>query len=1047
MTWVFGQHDLDEETYQLRRRGRLVRIEPKVFDVLLLLVRNRERVVSKHELLDTLGRGAAESDSVLPRCIAAARRALRDDRSRQKLIKTVHGRGYRFVAEVTERVAVPAAQTASVEARGPAPPEESRGFVGREVAMTRLRASLAEARSGNGRVVFLVGEPGIGKTRTAEQLGVEAEQAGVYWLAGRCYEGEGAPAFWPWLQILRALLTRTPADEHEADLGAGAAEIAELLPEAFDGLAEPHSDRNNARFESRGEGGEQARFRLFESIAQFLLRSARRRPLLITVDDLHWSDPDSLKLLEFLAAELRGAAVLLLTSYRDVDVRRDHPLRSLLGSIARNPRCERIPLGGLASEEVSSLISALTGVVPNPDLLDAVASMTEGNPFFVREVATLLAEEGRLEESRPDEQSGKSSDHITLSLPQGVRDVIGRRLDSLSDDCNALLHAAAVIGRDFDTHLLERVAAPSVETLLELLGEAEAAQIVAETPEKPGHYSFTHSLLRQTLYEELRASRRVALHRKVAEALEAMFASRPDAPITELAHHFFEAVASGTSQQAIDWSLRAAERSHSLYAYDESARHYARAVEALEYGADPDPARRCELLVLWGDELRTGGSRDAGRMRLGEAAELARRLGRVDLLARAAIGYRGFGEMGAPPDGETLALLEEARDSIGDAHPALRARLLSQLTGTPPYANSMETRGRLSQEAWKLARDQDDPQVLVAAIGARYWATLGPDRVDERLEVARDATALAKRFADPHLFLMAHEIELGAYLILGNRAGADAAISRYAELADELRQPSYLFLTSIMLASREMNSGAFDAAERHIGTALERGRNSVPFADLLYFGQMYWLSRRKGEVDFAAGPMIDIAEDARHRFGGIEILVDVMDASNHEIVGNREVAREGFDAIAQHGFEDLERDEHWLVCMSQLSDLAYQLGDVTRGEQLHALLLPYKDRIVSHDLLRTVAGSVHAVLGQLSTLIGHHDEAIACYEQALLRETELHSPPSVHASEAGLARALEARNAPGDRKRASALWESAEQGLQRLGARLPRRLSPSDPKP
>jgi len=1026
MIWSFGQHELDEETYQLRRRGQRIRIEPKVFDVLLHLVRHGERVVPKTELLDTLWPGEAVSDSVLPRCIAAARRALRDDRSRQKLIQTVHGRGYRFIGRATALEATASSQPARPAPQEPAALEESHGFVGRESALARLGQSLDEARAGRGRVVFLVGEPGIGKTSTVEKLGSEAERAGVRWLAGRCYEGEGAPVFWPWLQVIRALLARTSADDQKSDLGAGAAEIEELVREIGAGPSR----------KGRAESGEQARFRLFESIAQFLGRAADRQPLLISLDDLHWADPDSLKLLEFVATELRATRVLLLASYRDVDVRREHPLRTLLGALARDPHCERIPLRGLTREEVSAQIGALTGVIPKPALLDAIVAMTEGNPFFVREIATLLSDEGRLD-GGSEEVSGGA---ITLSLPQGVRDAIGRRLDSLSDDCNGLLHVASVIGREFDTNLLERVTEPNAEALLELLGEAEAALVLAETPETPGRYSFTHALLRQTLYEELRASQRVALHRRIGEALASVFGERPDAPVTRLAHHFFEAVASGTAQEAADWSVRAAEHAHARLAYDESARHYERAVEALDYANEPDATRRCELLIAWGDELRTGGARDPGRLRLGEAAELARRLGRADLLAQAAIGYRGFGEMGVPPDAKTLSLLEEARDSLGDAHPALRARLLARLAGTPPYSNSMEERDRLSREGWALACDEGDPLVLVDALSARYWATLGPDRLDERMDVARESRALAQRLGDPRLLLMANEIELGVYLMRGDRARALEATAAYSEIADDLRQPVFRFIASIMLASREMNAGAFDAAEEHIRGALERGRNTVPFADLLYAGQIFWLLHQKGELERVAGELSATADRFRNRFGGMSRLADIFGVSIQATQGDFAKARRSFDALAAQGFQDLERDEHWLIFMSVLAELAFHLGDVERGEQLRALLAPYEDHIVSHDLLRAVSGSVHSVLGLLSTLAGRFDEAVQCYERALVREAALGAPCALHTSEAGLARALEARGEPGDLERAGALWASAEGGFQALGARLPERL-------
>lgn len=1018
MIWGFGDHELDEGLYQLRRRGRVVPVEPKIFDVLRYLIEHHERVVSKQELLDALWPGEAVSDSVLPRCIAAARRAVRDDRARQKVIQTVHGRGYRFVAEPAQRRAAPLAPPEATPL--PDPGELAPAFVGREAALRRLRAAHEEVRSGRGRIVLLLGEPGIGKTRMAEELGAEARRAGSLWLPGRCYEGEGAPAFWPWIQALRALVAASAPETLPADLGPGRSEIGELLPEL----------REDPAPAAQGFAGEQARFRLFESVAGFLARAARRRPLVIGLDDLHWADPDSLLLVEFLAQELRGEPVLLSLAYRDVEVRRDRPLRTLLGALARAPHCERIPLRGLDPGDVALLVQVVTGVAPPAELAAAVSEMTEGNPFFVREVAGLLAEEGRLE-------AGARA-VLPATLPQGIRDAIGRRLDSLSEEANELLRVASVIGREFDTRLLEHVAAPGGEALIELLGEAEAAQVVRETPpERPGHYAFRHALLRQTLYEELPAPQRVTLHRRAGEALAALYGQRPDAPLAELAHHFFEAAPAGTATEAVRFSVRAAERADAQLAYEESARHYERALLALDLEHEPDATCRCELLIAWGDELRTGGSREAGRERLGEAGELARRLGRNDLLARAAIGYRGFGEMGAPPDARTLALLEEARDALGAGHPVLRARLLARLTGTPPYSLSMATREKLSREAWRLARQAGDPDALTDAISARYWATLGPDRVEERLGVAREAHALAQRLGDRRIALIAHEIDIGAYLMLGDRAGADTAIAEYGRLADDLRLPIFRFIVGIIQASRAMNVGAFDEAEQRIRDALERGRGSVAFAELVFAGQVYWLLSLKGESDRVAGAVLALGERFRQEFGGVDPLIDTLRALGHASLGEREDARRHFDALAADGFGRFERDEHWLLCMGALANLAFHLGDARRGEELYALLAPYSERVVSHDLLRTVAGSVHGVLGELAVLTGRHDEAVAHYERALEVEDALGARPAFHASEAGLARALRARAAPGDGERARELLASAEAGLGALGARLP----------
>src|SRR5262245_31937310 len=663
MIWRFGDCELDEERYEVRRRGRVVKLGPRVFDVLHHLLRHRERVVAKSELLDAFWPGLAVSDSVLPRCVAAARRAVG-----RRAIQTVHGRGYRFAAQAEAGEA-----GAGVEAAVPAEPAPASAFVGRADAMAELRRALDTTAAGRGALVLLVGEPGIGKTRTLEVLAGAARRAGVRWLAGRCAEGEGAPAFWPFVQILRALPGSGPAAQRADLLAAWAA------PDAG-------GDRLGAA------GGEQARFRLFDSVAEALRREAARARLLVSVDDLHWADGDSLRLFRFLAGELRDAPVLLVGTYRDVEVRRGHPLARTLGDLAREPHAARVALRGLASGEVAQLVESVAGAKPAPELVAALFDLTEGNPFFVREMARWLRDERRpLSDPAP-----------VLALPQGVRDALGRRLDALPAPCNELLRVAAVIGREFDAKLLADASGTAPEAVLAELAEAFAAGAIVEDGELPGRYAFAHALLRQTLYEEIPAPRRALLHGRVGEALRDASRALPRPPLSELAHHFYEALPSGTGAGALAFCIAAAEEAHERLAYDESARHYERALEAQGFARPPDEGRRAERLVGRGEERWTGGEREAGRARLGEAAELARRLGRRDLFARAAIGYRGFGEMGMPPDAKTLALLEEARDTLGDGHPVLRARLLARLAGTPPWSDSMARRRELAEEAARL---------------------------------------------------------------------------------------------------------------------------------------------------------------------------------------------------------------------------------------------------------------------------------------------------------------------------------------------------------
>jgi DNA-binding winged helix-turn-helix (wHTH) protein len=274
--YAFAEFELDVALFQLRRRGEVVKLAPKAFDLLHYLLQHRDRVVAKGELLDELWRGEHVTEAVLPTTVAAIRKALQSGRSRPEAIQTVHGRGYRFVAPVDAR-----------EAPGEAPVETGL-FVGRDAVMLALRAELDEVLAGRGRVTMLVGEPGIGKTRTAEELAHEARRRGARVAEARCHEGEGVPAFWPWVQILRALVKELPGTRLREQLGAGAADIAPLLPEL--------RQRLPGLPDAVTLDSEQARFRLFDSIALFLLNASRTRPLLLLLDDLHWADEPSLRL-------------------------------------------------------------------------------------------------------------------------------------------------------------------------------------------------------------------------------------------------------------------------------------------------------------------------------------------------------------------------------------------------------------------------------------------------------------------------------------------------------------------------------------------------------------------------------------------------------------------------------------------------------------------------------------------------------------------------------------------------------------------------------
>ncbi len=1006
MTVAFADCELDRELYQLRRRGRVVKLEPKVFDVLVHLLEHRDRVVTKAELLEALWPGEMLSESVLPRAIAAARRAIGDTRAKARVIETVHGRGYRFVAEIAEPTAL-------------APPSV---FVGRARTLERLERALDAALGGHGRLVLLAGEPGIGKTRTAEEIARVASERGAQVVVGRCFEGEGAPAFWPWVQLLRQLVATSELERLRTALGADAAELTQLTPEL--------RTRLPALPPASGLEGEQARFRLFDALTGFLRRRAQQGPLVLVLDDLHWADEASLLALEFLAPELHSAALLVVATFRDVEVRRDHSLSKLLGALARVPACERIALRGLEPAEVAALVEAVAGLAPSPGLASTVHEMTEGNPFFVFELARLLGEAG-----------APAEDPSTLALPQSVRDAIGRRLNALSADCNEVLRAAAVLGRAFDVALLSRVADRTPDALLDLLGEALGAGVLAEHEERVGHYMFGHSLVRQTLYEELSTPQRVRLHRRAAEALEAVFAASDEPPLSEIAHHFFEAAAGGSAEPAIASATRAAERAHALLGYEESARLYEQALEALAIAAPEDAERRFELLAAAGAEHAAAGARESARARFRTAAGISRGLGRADLLARAAIGYRGFGEMGLPPEPDTLALLEEARDALGESHPVLRSRLLSKLTGTAPYMLSMAQRETLSREALALARASGDLGALRDALGARHWACLGPDRVAERIALGEEMVSLGEAQGDPLMVFTGHEALFGVHLLCGNAAGADRALAECVRLADALRYRYVLFQARFFQGARIACSGDLDGAERIFADALALGRERVPHAQVVYDAHMLWLRFQRGDHSGFDVSAVQL-ERLSTTWKGAEIVTLAALALVALDQGRRDVARRLYEDLTKGGLARLERDEHFLLTSAVVCDLIRNFEDRALAAELYEALLPYAHLLSFHDLLRTFAGSVAGELGELAHVLGRYDVAIAHFEEALVREQAVGARTAMISSKVGLARALRERAKRGDRARSAALMDEVDRESGPLGIRWRDRFRP-----
>jgi class 3 adenylate cyclase/tetratricopeptide (TPR) repeat protein len=441
-------------------------------------------------------------------------------------------------------------------------------FVGREQELERLRKAFDNAVSGHGGLVMLVGEPGIGKTRTTQELETYAKMRGAQVLWGRTHESAGAPPYFPWLQAGNQYAA-AHQDELPVIIGP------QMTPEAISELVRifPWLLQGNVAPPEVTSDPEVAQFRLFDAYAQYLRAIAAQAPLVIALDDLHWADKPTLQLLQHIARELSRMRVLIVGNYRDTDITRQSALSETLASLNRESGFDRIVLRGLSRDEVAAYIKARANVEPRKDVLDRIFEETEGNAFFLSEVVNLMAQEGTLTKTSISD----------IAIPDGVREALGRRLNRLSEETNELLQIAAIIGRDFTYDTLTLLGDRDEDALLKLIEEALEARVIEET-EQAGRYRFTHAQMQETLLAELSTTRRVRLHGQVGEALERRYGTHADERAGRLAMHFSEAATLSPrfSEKAAKYSGIAGRQALAQSAYPEAARHFRDALSARE---------------------------------------------------------------------------------------------------------------------------------------------------------------------------------------------------------------------------------------------------------------------------------------------------------------------------------------------------------------------------------------------------------------------------------------------------------------------------------
>jgi DNA-binding SARP family transcriptional activator/tetratricopeptide (TPR) repeat protein len=894
-------------------------------------------------------------------------------------------------------------------------------FVGREPELETLLRAWQDATIGQRSAVLVGGEPGVGKTRLAAELARIVAAEGAKVLYGRCDEDVGIP-YQPWVEALRHLVVHEPREllaEHVAEHGC---ELARLIPELAHHLGGlPPGPPGDPDME---------RLVLFGEVVGLLALVSSDTPVLLVLEDLHWADKPSLRLLRHVIASTDPRALLAVGTYRPTDLGPDHPLADVLAALHREPHARRVDLHGLSDTEVVALIEAYAGHAIDEAgvaLAHALYQETDGNPFFTRELLRHLVETGAISHRDDGRWIAEVDFRDHQRLPTSVREVIDRRVAQLGDEAGQILRAAAVIGRDFELDLLAAVTDHSEDHLIDVLDTALRAVLIREVPHQPGRLSFSHALIEHTLYDDLGPTRRQRLHHRVAVALETLCDDDSGDRLGELAYHWSHACQTADAAKAVEYALRAGDHALAKLAPDDAVAWYGQALELIDRQSRRDERAHCEALVGLGIAQRHAGD-PSSRDTLLRAADRARRLASPALLVRAVLASNRLGRASvlAPADQERVDTLKAALSATdGTATPeraTLLATLAVELTG-----DDLDQARTLSDEALVMARRLDDDRTLCEVLVRRRFAIWSPATLDERIANAYELREATERLGDRALSLATAGALAHAATCRGDLVEVDKNLDVMIRLATETGFAEARWTAAMQLSWRRLLAGDIDAAEQAAVEALEIGSQAGEPNALPYFRpQIYAIRRVQGRVD----ELIEAIEGAASENPGLPayrvVLVDALCS-----LDRLDDARVVLEPLAANGFTDLPFDIVWLTAMTWCADAAAALDDRAAASLLAELLAPWCDQLDFNGL--TCGGSVARALGLALATAGRFDEADEAFTQAAAVHERIDAPIELARTQLDWAGMFARRAEPGDADRAGALLGSALTTADNLG--------------
>lgn len=936
----FGDLALDPERGELRAAGERVDLSPLTLRLLIYLALNRARTVPIEELRAEVWQGVHVTEAALHQAVGQARRAVGDDGRRQQVIRTFARSGYRFVAEVREAAT--------------APDSAPDTYLGRADLLRGLGDDVRAALAGQARVVLLLGEAGIGKTRTLDEVARLAQEEGALVARGSGSPHAGAPPFWPWVRVLRSLAAGRPVHALRREVETLAPGLLEAAPPAADGGPR-----------RPGFAGAATRFRLFDEVTQCLRRASALGPVAILLDDLHAAGSAVLELFEFVVREIGSdASLLLVAAQRPAEALRSEAHAAALGRLMAESSLRVVQLEGLDEADSRELVARHEPRPLEPALVDALVARAEGNPFYLKELARALGREAPPAD-RPDDPAER--------VARGVQQLIAARLAALSPATRLWLRTASAIGPRFELALLARLV-PGAEPEA-AWGEAQRLGFVVEAPPGEGDAAFVHALVRDAVYAEIPLPERRALHLRLGETF---LGDR----LTEAAFHFAEAAPLGGVGRAVGLLRRAGDLARRHFDAGTAGELYARALKLLD-DADDEEAR-CDLLIAYGETVVQSGLREEAWQAFEEALGIARRRGWGARFARATLAKAYSIGYDAVADPAVVGQLEEALARLGPGEEALRARLLSRLTIEVRYRqHGADEAERLLSEATACARRAGDAAALAQVLEDTTlvrWSAYGSP---EWIELSRELVSAAREAGDDDLVFRGHVGLVTEYMQVGDRPAMEREVERCAELGRRFPAPHQRASVGIMQTARFLLDGDFASAERGIVHSLASG---APELTLPALTQLYYHRLETGRVAELEDQLRGLSRSEPHRDAWKLALARLMVED-----GRNDAARMFLERSTAPA--EIPRDRIWLPLVSLRAEVVAVLGDRAAAAELLELLRPYSSLNVVYGLGTLYYGSVAYFLGVLARSCGSFDAAEAHLRAAQAMHERMQTPP------------------------------------------------------